>query len=339
MKDGILLLNKPQGWTSSDCVAICRRALRCKGIKKVGHGGTLDPMATGLLPVFVGQATRIMEYLELDYKRYRCTCLLGKETDTLDIWGTVTAEHAWEGKYTEEDIAGALASFRGHIEQIPPAYSAVRIDGKRLYEYAHKGEEVDFDIKPRKVHIRELDIISADMSSGEIVFEVECSKGTYIRTICSDLGRMLGCGCVMTGLVRTATGNMSLEGGLPVTDPVRIKEMLQDTDPEGVAAGLENMMIDPDYPLIHFGRVLLPHDRAVYFSRGNSIAARQAIWKEKPDIDIEMTEGSMPRNARGRAYNRIYKVYEKETGRFLGTGYADKKEGLLKADKVFVDRM
>lgn len=339
MRDGILLLNKPRKWTSSDCVAICRRALRCKGIKKVGHGGTLDPMATGLLPIFVGQATRIMEYLELDYKKYRCTCKLGMVTDTLDIWGTVTGEYEWKGKVSKDDVRRELECFSGHIKQIPPKFSAVRVDGKRLYEYAYKGEEIDFEIKARDVHVKSIEIIKIDMESGEIVFDVECSKGTYIRTICSDLGKRLGCGCVMTGLERTATGNMSLESDLPITDPISIKEMLADCEPEKVAEKLESMMIDADFPLVHFGKAFLSHDRAVYFSRGNSIKSHRVSWDEKPCIEDRLPAGGAPVNARGRAYNCIYRVYEKADDRFLGTGFYDKKEGMLKADKVFVNKM
>ncbi|MDD6190189.1 MAG: tRNA pseudouridine(55) synthase TruB [Firmicutes bacterium] len=338
MRDGILLLNKPQGWTSSDCVAICRRALKCKGIKKVGHGGTLDPMATGLLPIFVGQATRIMEYLELDYKEYKCTCRLGTITDTLDIWGEVIEERPWKETVSEKNVIDAFAEFTGHIEQIPPKYSAVRVDGKRLYEYAHKGLEIDFELKPRHVYIKSLDILDINMETGEITFTIVCSKGTYIRTICSDLGEKLGCGCIMTGLVRTATGNLSLNGELPVTDPIGIKGLLADSDSDDVASRLEKILLAPDYPLVHFGRAVMSHERMIYFSRGNSIRSRQIKWESEPEIDTEASEGIMPVNARGRKYSCIYRVYEEENNRFLGTGFYDKKEGLLKADKVFVER-
>ena len=156
MKDGILILNKPRNWTSHDCVAVCRRV---SGVKRVGHGGTLDPMAEGLLPVFIGRATKIMEYLDLDYKTYRCTARLGITTDTQDIWGEVIEEKPAEG-LSASDITEALKKFEGDIEQYPPKYSAVRIKGKRLYEYARDGEDVD--VKPRPVHISRLNILETD---------------------------------------------------------------------------------------------------------------------------------------------------------------------------------
>ena len=186
MKDGILILNKPQDWTSHDCVAVCRRVT---GVKKVGHGGTLDPMAEGLLPVFIGKATKIMEYLDLDYKTYRCTAKLGITTDTQDVWGEVLEEKSPAG-VTESEIMEKLQAFRGRITQLPPKYSAVRINGKRLYEYARDGEEVE--IRPRDVEIKELAVTDIDMDEHTVTFDVTCSKGTYIRTICSDLGDALG---------------------------------------------------------------------------------------------------------------------------------------------------
>lgn len=360
MKDGILVLNKPQNWTSSDCVAICRRALRCKGIKKVGHGGTLDPMATGVLPIFVGQATRIMEYLDLDKKTYRCGAALGKVTDTLDIWGEVLETHEFQG-VTEEDVREGLKSFEGWIWQTPPKYSAVRINGKRLYEYAYKGKELDVDIKQRYVNVEKIDVLSVDMDNGEFVFDITCSKGTYIRTICSDLGEKLGCGCVMTSLERTSVGNIGLEMDFPIISAldvkdrcIEIKDRCIETaenagggceafarESERYAAELENLFLPADYPLVHFGKVEINADRAVFFSRGNSIRWGQVSVTGAPDAEYMSTrneDGSMPLNARGRRYDRIYKVYQKETGEFLGTGYYDEKENLLKADKVFVEK-
>ena len=341
MKDGILVLNKPQNWTSSDCVAVCRRVLGCKGIKKVGHGGTLDPMATGVLPVFVGQATRIMEYMDLDYKTYVCAARLGINTDTLDIWGRVLQQESWqqirEDKgITSEEIRRCLGEFEGHIKQMPPKYSAVRIDGKRLYEYAHEGREMDQEtlakIKPRDVFIRRISVIDVDIETGQFAFEVECSKGTYIRTICADLGKRLGCGCTMTGLERTAIGNISIDQA--VVSAEQVKEM----DGEE----LERLLLPGDYPLVHFGKVTMPQDRADYFSRGNSIWWNQLKVVSEPDGD-ELLEtgraacnGRMPKNARGRDYDCIYKVYQENTGEFLGTGFYDRSQGLLKADKVFV---
>ncbi|MDO4833737.1 MAG: tRNA pseudouridine(55) synthase TruB [Bacillota bacterium] len=332
MKDGILVLNKPQNWTSGDCVAICRRVLGVKGIRKVGHGGTLDPMATGVLPIFVGQATRIMEYMELDSKIYLCSARLGITTDTLDIWGKVTEEKNWqetreEKSITEDSLTAALKSFEGSIEQMPPKYSAVRIKGKRLYEYAHKGqelsEEVLSEIKPRKVSIEEISLKNIDLEKGELAFAVECSKGTYIRTLCADLGEKLGCGCVMTGLQRLATGNISID--MAEIDAEQVKGM--------DAEQLERLLLPSDYPLVHFGKLMMPEGRAEYFSRGNSIRWNQVRVIKKPDEFCKSR-----RNGRGRNYEYIYRVYCEDTGEFLGTGFYDEKEKRLKADKIFVSR-
>ena len=337
MRDGILVLYKPQEWTSSDCVAVCRRALGVKGIKKVGHGGTLDPMATGVLPVFVGQATRIMEYMELDTKTYICAAKLGISTDTLDIWGEVTEEHPWEEVreqcgITKDAILSAVASFKGEIEQIPPKYSAVRINGRRLYDYAYKGKEIDVEIKPRKVFVDRISVIDVDMETGQFAFEIECSKGTYVRTICDDIGAKLGCGCVMTALERTAVGPISVDQAVLSAEDV--KAMLGEKNEPGSAADqLEGMLLPPDEALVHFGRITMPIDRAEYFRMGNSVWLKQVKIEEETDSEI-----AGQKNARGRDYSLIYKVYEEETGIFLGTGYIDTEEGRLKADKVLAER-
>lgn len=339
ISDGILVLNKPQNWTSHDCVAICRRVLRLKGVKKIGHGGTLDPMAEGVLPIFIGQATRIMEYLELDYKKYTCRLQLGIETDTQDIWGEVLEERGFEG-VSEADVLRALDGFRGIIEQMPPLYSAVRVDGRRLYDYAHKGRSEE-DIKaalakvsPRRVHIRALDVTEVDMTRGVVEFSVECSKGTYVRTICEDLGKQLGCGAAMTALQRTAIGALDLTGSV---SPEAVKALGErQAGPEAEPLRLEDHLIPPDAPLTHFGEVRMPEDRAHYFRQGNSIRLHQVKRIAMPDIAADAVSGEIPCNARGRSYDRIYRVYQQENGLFLGTGYWDEEQRVLKADKVFM---
>ena len=333
MKDGILVLYKPQEWTSSDCVAVCRRALGVKGIKKVGHGGTLDPMATGVLPVFVGQATRIMEYMELDTKTYVCCAKLGITTDTLDIWGEILEERSWDEVrasggadgtgVTKAAVLEAIESFKGEIEQIPPKYSAVRVNGKRLYDYAYKGKELDVDIKPRKAFVSRISVIDVDMETGQFAFEIECSKGTYVRTICSDIGAKLGCGCTMTALERTAVGNIGIDQATVSAEDAKTMD----------AEELEALLLPPDYPLVHFGKAVMPAERADYFRMGNSIWLTQLKIEEQTDPEIAGLK-----NARGRDYSLIYRVYEEETGAFLGTGYMDLEEGRLKADKVFAER-
>lgn len=315
MKDGILIIDKPQNWTSHDCVAVCRRA---SGAKKTGHGGTLDPMAEGVLPVFMGRATKIMEYLDLDSKSYSCTARLGIETDTLDIWGEVLEERPVSG-ITPEDIIERIDMFRGDISQMPPMYSAVRVKGKRLYQYARDGEEVE--VKPRRVHIDSIDVTSVDMERATVAFDVTCSKGTYIRSICADLGRVLGCGAVMESLKRTASGVFTLDGALK---PEEIKQMS--------AEEIEKRLLPADMPLGHLGKAWMSSDRARYFCSGNSIRWAQIRVEREPE------RANHDRfNSRGRRYSSIYCVYETETGEFLGIGYRDKANSVMKADKIFAD--
>ncbi len=322
MKDGILILNKPPGWTSHDCVAVCRRVMRLKGVKKIGHGGTLDPMAEGVLPVFIGQATRIMEYLELDQKEYICKARLGLVTDTQDIWGEVLETRDFSG-ISEEDVVRALSQFSGEIEQMPPMYSAVRINGKHLYEYAREGKAVAREISPRRVYIHSITPGEMNLREGTVSFRVICSKGTYIRTICSDLGRMLGCGCVMTGLVRSAVGNITLKGSV---SPEEVKEAA----PED----LEPKLLPPDYPLRHFGALYLNSDRAHFYRQGGVIRLSQVKITEQPSVCADPLTGEIPLNARKRPYDRIYRIYQENAG-FLGTGFLDEDKGILRADKVF----
>lgn len=315
MKDGILILNKPRNWTSHDCVAVCRRV---SGVKRVGHGGTLDPMAEGLLPVFIGRATKIMEYLDLDYKTYRCTARLGITTDTQDIWGEVIEEKPAEG-LSASDITEALKKFEGDIEQYPPKYSAVRIKGKRLYEYARDGEDVD--VKPRPVHISRLNILETDPEEGTVSFEVTCSKGTYIRSICHDLGQALGCGGVMTSLVRTGSGIFDLKNAVT---PDEVKHMTPSQIEEG--------LLDLDAPLVNLGKAELKPDRVKYFCNGNGIR-----WKQVSVISEPVRDKAHVFNSRGRSYGKLYSVYESGTGSFLGVGYYSRKDNELKADKIFSD--
>ena len=209
---GILNIYKPAGMTSHDVVAVIRRKL---GIKRVGHTGTLDPMATGVLPICAGQAARITEYLDLDYKTYRCSMILGKMTDTQDIWGQVIEERPADG-IGEEDVLRAFEPFRGVIDQKPPMYSAVRVNGRRLYEYAREGKEVQ--VKTRKVHIADLTVEKIDLPNSRVDFSVCCSKGTYIRSLCADIGEALGCGACMSALRRTYSGDFRVEDTLTLEE-------------------------------------------------------------------------------------------------------------------------
>ena len=195
--NGILLIDKSAGWTSSDVV------VKLKGVlhqRRIGHAGTLDPMATGLLTVFVGRATRAVEFAEAHDKRYTAHLRLGTVTDTQDITGTVLAQN--EANVTAEELRAVLAHFLGEQEQTPPMYSAIKVNGKKLYEIARAGGTAER--KPRRIRIDELSLIGED--AGDWVLDVRCSKGTYIRALCDDIGAALGCGGVMSALRRTEVG-------------------------------------------------------------------------------------------------------------------------------------
>lgn len=209
--DGIICIDKAAEKTSFVCCAIIRRILN---EKKVGHAGTLDPMATGVLPVLLGKATRALDFLPTHDKRYTATLQFGFESDTLDVWGNVTATGCTIP--TRDAIEAVLPTFRGDIMQIPPMTSALKKDGKRLYELAREGIEIER--APRPITIYSLDILQYDAQKGELTFDCHCSKGTYIRSICDDLGRLLGCGGIMTALRRTQAAGFTLADSMPLND-------------------------------------------------------------------------------------------------------------------------
>ena len=215
--DGILCLDKPQEMTSFRLCAIARRLT---GEKKAGHAGTLDPMATGVLPILLGRATRALDLLPSHDKRYLATVQLGVVSDSLDIWGRVTPTN--EPLPAADAVEAALGAFRGEILQVPPMLSALKKDGVRLYDLAREGVEVERT--PRPVTIYALELLSYDAAKGEAILDVTCSKGTYIRTLADDLGRALGCGAVMAGLRRVAASVFSIEDCLTVEQATAFAE-------------------------------------------------------------------------------------------------------------------
>lgn len=202
MPDGILIIDKPAGWTSMDVCAKLRGILR---EKRIGHAGTLDPMATGVLPVFVGRATKAVQFAENGRKEYRTVLKLGTVTDTQDTTGTVLSR--CDRRVTRAELEAVLPQFRGDILQVPPMYSALKVDGKKLYEIARRGGEVARAARP--VTIGELTVLGE--ADGDYVLRVRCSKGTYIRTLCHDIGAALDCGGVMSALRRTEVGGYRVE--------------------------------------------------------------------------------------------------------------------------------
>lgn len=209
--NGIIIIDKPAGWTSMDVCAKLRGILH---EKRVGHGGTLDPMATGVLPVFVGRATRAVEFCENAAKRYTCGIRFGIVTDTQDITGKILSERGHS--VSETDLLSLLPHFLGTQEQIPPMYSAVKIGGKKLYELARQGKSVER--KARRIEISSISL--AGRENGDYLLDVVCSKGTYIRTLCADIGTKAGCGAAMSYLRRTGAGAFRLCDALSLDEVI-----------------------------------------------------------------------------------------------------------------------
>lgn len=237
--NGIILIDKPQEWTSHDVVGKLRGILH---ERRIGHSGTLDPLATGLLVIFVGRATRAVEFAEADTKEYIAGLRLGISTDTQDITGRVISSG---GAVPDEfQLRKALEKFKGELEQIPPMYSAIKVGGKKLYELARKGESIE----RRSRHITVFDLDIAGRADDDYVLRVSCSKGTYVRTLCNDIGQALGCGGCMSGLRRTKAGVFSVE------DAHTIAEVQEAVD-RGEA---ESLIIPLDTLFSEFNKLTVP---------------------------------------------------------------------------------
>ena len=281
---GIICINKCSGITSFGVVAKVRGITR---EKKAGHTGTLDPMATGVLPIMLGGATKFLDYLPDSDKGYRAGFVLGRTTDTLDITGQLTGEY--EVNSGKEDVEAMLEHFRGKINQLPPMYSAVSVDGRRLYDLARKGIEVER--QARQVEIKKLELV--ECSENEYTINVICSKGTYIRTLIDDIGRALGCGAVMTSLERT------LAMGFTLDDCVTLDELqeLKDT-----GKGFDSVLLDIEKILAPLDRVNVSSAQARRFANGGGL--------------------SLDRLRKKLSDNTLYRIYDPE-GLFLGLGGAD----------------
>ena len=284
MYQGVVVVNKEPGFTSFDVVAVCRRIF---GQKAVGHTGTLDPMARGVLPVCLGRATKLSDLLLTTEKEYNCDLLLGKSCDTDDSTGKVLAEAdpiAIAG-LTEDDVRRVLLSHIGDQMQVPPRYAAIKMNGKKLYQYARNGEEVDVPARP--VSIYQLDIL--EISLPRITFHVRCSKGTYIRSLCRDVGQELGVGGIMEGLLRESTG------GFTLTNAYSLKELQDYKD-----AGRLDEVILPmdlllqDYPMRH-----IRPEAEKYLLNGNPLRENQ------------LTEGGLQDGETYRIYlqSKLFALY------------------------------
>lgn len=289
--NGIICINKKQNITS---FGVCAKLRGILGEKKVGHTGTLDPMAEGVLPVMIGGATRFLNFLPESDKGYRASFILGKTTDTLDITGNVTAEY--ENNVSESDVSEALKFFKGKIMQTPPMYSAVSVNGKRLYELARQGIEVER--KEREIEIKRLELV--ENINGEYVIDVFCSKGTYIRSLIDDIGRMLGCGAVMTSLVRTSAMGFTLENCTTLDE-------LQQRKNENI--GFDDILLPLDQVLSAYDKITISLAQSIRFKSGGSLdlaRIKKQLIKEE-----------------------IYRIYNPE-GAFLGLGQAVNEELIIK---------
>ncbi len=264
---GLLNINKPPGLTSHDVVAAVRRGT---GVRKVGHAGTLDPLASGVLVLCLGPATRLSAYVMRSPKRYRAEVRLGTATDTYDAEGRVTGEGPWE-TLTREQIEAALGRFRGEIAQIPPMYSAIRQGGKKLYELARAGQEVTR--QPRRVTIYSLTLVRCELPL--VTLEVECSPGTYIRSLAHDLGQTLGAGAHLAGLVRLASGAFRLEDAVPLAT-------LQAAMAEG---SWRKYLLPPDLALSDLPAVRVDEEQARLIRHGQAIPVPQASGGEARAYD------------------------------------------------------
>ena len=252
--NGIVIVDKPQGWTSQDVTARLRRVFNTR---RIGHGGTLDPMATGVLPVFVGRATRGVEFFEHAEKTYETVLRLGITTDTEDITGTVLKEQ--DAFVTGAQLEEVLEQFRGEILQVPPMYSALKINGQKLVDLARKGKEVER--KPRPITIHELTLLGMDTEG--IHLRVRCSKGTYIRTLCKDIGEALGCGGCMAALRRVSAGEYTIEEAVP------LETLLETEEPEKYLRTVDTMFR-------HHEAVTLTEKQETRCRNGNSFSVAMA---------------------------------------------------------------
>ena len=309
--NGILLIDKPEGFTSFDVCAVIRGMLRTK---KVGHSGTLDPMATGVLPILVGSATRALDLIPSHDKTYVAGFRLGMTTDTLDVTGNVLSEQPAD--VTRELLEETLGTFRGDILQVPPMYSAVSVGGKKLYDLARMGVEVEREARPVTIYRLTLDSYDSVNSTG--VLTVSCSKGTYIRTLIDDLGKKLGCGAVLTSLRRTEASGITVDRCMTLSQAQEFKD-------NGL---LESKLLPVDAIFEEYPAVYISENQAVRFSNGATLA----LERLQPPIvkGVCMKERL---NDEKYPQDSLYRVYSRADNTFLGLGI--KKTDELRVMKRF----
>ncbi len=323
MRNGILNIYKEKGYTSHDVVAKLRGIVRQK---RIGHTGTLDPDAEGVLPVCLGKATSLCGMLTDQSKIYETVLLLGKVTDTQDLTGQVLKERETQG-LTEEEVRSCIAGFAGDYEQLPPMYSALKVNGKKLYELARQGIEVER--KKRKVRIHEISI--QEISLPRVRMKVHCSKGTYIRTLCHDIGRKLGCGGCMESLLRIRAGCFEL------SDSVR----LGDVEAACTAGNLDKILRPADWVFEHLRAVeiLEPYRNLAYNGNPFSLRQMEEIQKageQKPEEDQASRMESGDGKSRFSEGEQV-RVYDAK-GRFIGIYRYHGGRQEFRVEKMFLDR-
>lgn len=297
----IVNIIKPTGMTSHDVVSAVRKILN---IKKVGHTGTLDPDASGVLPICIGKATKVSELILNKDKSYICELTLGINTDTYDSSGEILEK--FDVEVDEQKIKNAFDTQSGEIDQFPPIYSALKVNGKKMCDLARSGKSDEIVLKSRKVNIKDINILS--INHNKIMFYVKCSKGTYVRSICYDIGKELGCGGHMSFLLRTSSGKFNLENGITL-------EQLQEYKENNT---LDKYLYDIDYVLSNLNYVQIHQNAYKYYTNGGVIDNKRFIQQNFNNED------------------ELVRVYC--NGEFLGTGRLSRKGNMiqLKSDKLFI---
>ena len=316
--NGVINVYKEKGFTSHDVVAKLRGILKTK---KIGHTGTLDPNAEGVLPVCIGNATKLCDLIMEKKKIYEAELVLGIETDTEDMTGTVIRKYEGDILITEEEIFSAVKSFVGEYDQIPPMFSAIKQNGKKLYELAREGIEVER--KPRKVHISAITILDDSNldKDNTFVMEVKCSKGTYIRTLCNDIGLRLGCGAAMQNLMRTRVGAFALDSAVKLS---QVEEMRDN-------GTLEGIIQSPEYIFKDLDKIHVKDSCRALLENGNSFR-KDNVVNEDPD-EVNDTEFSEQMFTDGN----MVRVYA-EDDTFFGIYKYDARTRQFKVDKFFFEK-
>ncbi len=298
--DGIIIINKDKGLTSFDVVYKLRKMLK---IKKIGHAGTLDPMARGVLPVMLGKATKLLDILPNDDKAYVASFSLGIVTDTLDITGKILSKN--KSNISQKQVEQVLQKFKGKILQVPPMYSAIKKDGKKLYELARSGKEVKRDA--REINIKKLDLISFDENLQQGKFMVECSKGTYVRSLCDDIGKELTCGACMSALNRISACGFNLDESITLA---QVQEFCN-------SGNISDKIIPMEQLFSSYLKVNISQNQTKRFINGNYLSLTRIFVLKNKNLQ----------------HSQLVRVYS-DKNEFLGLGKINKEMDRLEIHKL-----